>query len=243
MAVGTGIVMNNDTNLLAANGGLIDLTKQWAKYLLSGMGFMKRRVNTKVKFLVKHFNELKKLFLLEFNNVVEMDEVPSQLVINWDQTGINYIPVSSWTMEKEGSKRVAVASKDDKQQLTALFAGSMSGDFLPIQLVYQGKQLGVYQSISFLQTGDIAFTPNHWSNESTMCQYIDKIILPYLCHKRKELKLPPEQPTVMIFDNFKGQCTEELLKFLDSNNIDVILIPPNCTDRLHQYIPFTIMYS
>ena len=36
----------------------------------------------------------------------------------------------------------------------------------------------------------------------------------------------------MIFDNFKGQCTEEFLKFLDSNNIDVILILPNCTDRL-----------
>ena len=65
-----------------------------------------------------------------------------------------------------------------------------------------------------------------------MRQYIDKIILPYLCQKRKELKLPPEQPAVMIFNNFKGQCTKELLKFLDSNNIDVILIPPNCTDRL-----------
>ena len=86
-----------------------------------------------------------------------MDEVPSQLIINWDQMGINYIPVSSWTMEEEDSKRVEVAGKDDKRQLTALFACSMSGDFLPIQLVYQGKTVRslsrVYQSISFLQTG------------------------------------------------------------------------------------------
>jgi len=36
----------------------------------------------------------------------------------------------------------------------------------------------------------------------------------------------------LIFDNFKAQCTEELLKLLDSNKIDVVLIPPNCTDRL-----------
>ena len=56
--------------------------------------------------------------------------------------------------------------------------------------------------------------------------------MPYVCQKRKELKLPAEQPAVMIFDNFKGQCTEELLKFLDAKNIDVILIPPNCMDRL-----------
>ena len=139
IAAGTGILMNSDTNLLVANGSHNDVTKHWAKYLLSQMGFVKRRVNTKAKVTVEHFDELKKLFLLEFNNAVEMDEVPSELVINWDQTGINYIPISSWTMEEEGLKRVEVADKDDKWQLTALFACSMSGDFLPIQLVYQGK--------------------------------------------------------------------------------------------------------
>ena len=39
--------------------------------------------------------------------------------------------------EQKGTKRVEVTGKDDKRQLTALFACSMSGDFLPIQLVYQ----------------------------------------------------------------------------------------------------------
>ena len=28
---------------------------------------------------------------------------------------------------------------DDKQQLIAVFAGTMAGDFLPPQLVYKGK--------------------------------------------------------------------------------------------------------
>jgi len=41
-------------------------------------------------------------------------------------------------MEQEGSKRVELLGKDDKMQLTALFACSMSSDF-PIKLVYQGK--------------------------------------------------------------------------------------------------------
>ena len=43
-----------------------------------------------------------------------MDDVPEELVINWDQTGINYVPISSLTMEKEGVKRVEVNGKDDK---------------------------------------------------------------------------------------------------------------------------------
>ena len=32
-------------------------------------------------------------------------------------------------MELEGTKRVDIAGKDDKQQITAVFAGSMAGDF------------------------------------------------------------------------------------------------------------------
>ncbi len=42
--------------------------------------------------------------------VVEFEDVPSQLIINWDQTGINYmyVPVSQWTMEGKGTKRVDV---------------------------------------------------------------------------------------------------------------------------------------
>jgi len=68
-----------------------------------------------------------------------MDEIPLQLIINWDHTGINYFPVSSWTMETPGMQRVEIISKDDKQQLTAVLGCSMSGDFLPPQLIYQGK--------------------------------------------------------------------------------------------------------
>ena len=68
--------------------------------------------------------------------------------------------------------------------------------------------------------------------EHTMHQYINKIILPYICNKRKQLKLLPDLHAVLIFDNFKGQCTSELLTLLDASNVNVILIPPNCTDRL-----------
>ena len=70
--------------------------------------------------------------------VVSMDEIPKELIINFDQTGIHYVPVSNWKMAEEGAKRVELVGKDDKRQLTAVFAGSMSGEFLPPQLVYQG---------------------------------------------------------------------------------------------------------
>ena len=49
---------------------------------------------------------------------------------------------------------------------------------------------------------------------------------------KEKLKLSSGYPALLLFDNFKGQCTEKLLKLLDANNISVSLIPPNCTDRL-----------
>ena len=69
-----------------------------------------------------------------------MDEVPPELIINWDQTGLSYVAVSQWTMEEEGAKWAEIDGKDNKCQLTAVFVCSLSGDFLPFQLVvYQDK--------------------------------------------------------------------------------------------------------
>ena len=65
-----------------------------------------------------------------------------------------------------------------------------------------------------------------------MHNYAEKIIFPYIVKKREELKLAPDHRAVVIFDAFNGQCTENFLKLLESNHINVLLVPANCTDRL-----------
>jgi len=54
--------------------------------------------------------------------------------------------------------------------------------------------------------------------------------LAYIERKRQDLKFADNHPALLLFDNFKAQCTQELLTMLDNNFIDVVLIPPNCTD-------------
>ena len=154
------------------------------------------------------------------------------LVINWDQTGIHYVPVSDWTMKKEGSKRIPIVGIDDKRQLTAVFAGSLAGDFLVPQLIYQGKSPRSLPLIHFPNDWHVTFSPNHWSNEETMKCYIQKIIIPYIVKKREELKLAAIHPALVVFDNFNGQCTEDLFQILDDNVINFVIVPANCTDRL-----------
>ena len=121
-------------------GGIkVKLMDDWAKSLLKRMGYVKWKACSKAKVDVKRYDQLTDEFLLEIKVIVNMDEIPPELIINFDQTALNYVPVSHWTMDQEGAKRVEVVAKDDKRQITAVFAGLFSGHFLPPQLIYEGK--------------------------------------------------------------------------------------------------------
>ena len=87
---------------------------------------MKRKANTKAKICPDGLQLLKSNFLSDIAAVVQLEEVPPSLVINWDHTGLKYVPVSSWTMAKEGSKKVPIAGLEDKRQITAVFGRTFS---------------------------------------------------------------------------------------------------------------------
>ena len=46
---------------------------------------------------MEHFEAVKEQFILDIRAVVEMEDIPPELVFNWDQTGISIVPGSSWT--------------------------------------------------------------------------------------------------------------------------------------------------
>ena len=196
------------------------------------MDYVKRRVSTSAKVPPKDFDALKAQFVYDADVLVDYGDIPDALVINWDHTGIKYIPVGSWTMEKEGQKRVQITGIDDKRQITAVFAATKTGSFLPIQVIYKGKTKRCLPSVDFPEDWLISFTENHWANETTTKDYIYKILLPYVKQKREELKLPGDHPALVVFDRFKAQCTSNILQILRDNNIDTLLIPASCTDRL-----------
>ena len=159
-------------------------------------------------------------------------DIPACLVINWDQTGIHYVPVSNWTMEREGLKRIAVTGSEDKRQITATFGATMDGDFLPLQLIYAGKTNRCLPKIAFLADWHVTYTENHWSNEVVMIDYLNKILFPYIAQKKQQLQLNTNHPSLVIFDRFRGQCTDQVLSLLTANNVHLLIVPANCTDRL-----------
>ena len=150
-----GIVEVKDSTLLAENGGAIDITKDWGKRLLGRMGFVKCKCTTAAKKASpEEFEEVKLQFLEDIETVAKSKDIPPELVINWDQTAVKYVPVSSWTQEKRGAKCVEIVGTDDKRQITATVAFQNNvWKFLPAQLIYGGKTPVCLPKIDFLLDG------------------------------------------------------------------------------------------
>ena len=82
-------------------------------------------------------------------------------------------------MEKRGIKSVEISATDDKRQITAVFVCSLSGNFLPIQLIHKGTTpRHLPSSVPFPSDRHITYTANHWSNTETMLEYVKCIIIP-----------------------------------------------------------------
>ena len=69
---------------------------------------------------------------------------------------------------------------NDKRLVTAMFSGSLVGDFLPTQTIYKGKTLRHHPLYQFPLDWDITHSLKHRYNEGTMLQYVKKVIIPYV---------------------------------------------------------------
>ena len=139
IAAARGLIMVENRNKLFEYGGHIKLNRSWAYSLFGRMGLVQRKPTTsKSRMDGTDFATQKKAFLDDLVTTVEIEEISSELIVNWDQTGIRLVPVSSTTTEQRGVKSVEVFGQNDKRLITALFCESLLGDFLPLQLIYKG---------------------------------------------------------------------------------------------------------
>ena len=92
----------------------------------------------------------------------------------------------------------------DKRQITAVFCGTIQGDFLPVQVIYKGTTQHCHPCFKFPPGWHVTHSKNHWSMEQTMIEYIHNVIIPYVSANRES----DDQAALVIMDNFKGQVTD-----------------------------------
>ena len=83
------------------------------------------------------FEESRDIFIIDVAAEVVMNEIPRDLIVNWEQTALSIIYTGDWTMEKQGTKVIPIANADDKSQLTAMLVATPGGEYLPSQLLYR----------------------------------------------------------------------------------------------------------
>lgn len=105
-------------------------------------------------------------------------------------------------MAKTGDKSVPFKGVSDKRNITLTFIITLSGEFLPMQIIYGGKTNASHpRGFDFPNGFCIPHNPRHWSETLKL---IDAVLAPYTVGKRRELGLPTTQKGLMVWDVFQG---------------------------------------
>ena len=220
----------------------IVIGKPWAQSIFLHMGFVRRRKTTgKVLIPTRAQKEAELKFLHQIVGHVENNQIPPSLIINFDQTPSKYVQVSSMTMERRGTTNVPVSGVDDKRSITATFSIALDKQFLPMQLIYNGKTNQSLPKVNFPQEFSVSVNEKHYSNEKESLKFLEDVILPYIQNERQELG-SESQKALLIYDVFRGQTIDRFLVALKENNIIASKVPPNMT-HLYQPLDLTVNKS
>ena len=134
----TALALVNSNNISGLKGFEPKLT--WVKSIYRRCNFT-RRAGTTTRPPVPRgvFEECKLTFLINISRAITQHKIPPELVLNADQTASSYVSVGRMTMASKNSSSVPIKGLTDKRNLTLTFVISLSGEFSPMQIIYQGK--------------------------------------------------------------------------------------------------------
>ena len=106
-------------------------------------------------------------------------------------------------MAEQGTAHIPDRGADDKCAIIVTVIQSLSGKMLHFQIIYTGK---TERCLPKILTGKenflFSYNEKHWSNEVETLSLLDKIIAPYIENVKKELQVPNDQKSVLIWDAF-----------------------------------------
>ena len=148
------------------------------------MNYVRRRkTSSKVDIPENARKEIEFLFLHEIVSKVEKHSIPSELIINMDQTPLKYVPVGNTTLAPRGETSVTVEGSADKRMITGTFAITLKGEFLPIQLIYGEKTSQSLPRFKFPKEFSLSVNPKHFSNTNESLKFLKEIIEDFCRHR------------------------------------------------------------
>ena len=150
--------------------------------------------------------------------LLKMEDIPDELILNWDHTPINIVPGLSCTIAQKGAKWIEMIALHDKCQIMAVVCGTLSREFLPLQIIYTGKT-AVCLISTLVQWGE--------DQRVSVSNY-------YTIYTKEE-----EGAEAWVYFSsssyfwcLQGQTTDAVFQLLEVNHIYFVSIPSNCMDKL-----------
>ena len=176
--------------------------------------------------------EISTQYLHEISSLTKSHETPDELKILTKMSS-KFVAPSKVAIVEKGSKHVSIAGGTDKHCITLTVTESMSGQLLPLQVIYKGK---TERCLPPKARDDKRFpfscNEKHWSNNKETLWLIDGILLAYIEKIKKNLHLPNNQKSLLIWNAFTGQNTNDVKNRLSELNILTVKVLKNLAHLL-----------
>jgi hypothetical protein len=142
----------------------------WTKaFIKAELNWSYRASTTVVGKLPNDFEAQGKTMAQRCAYLINVHNIPPQLVVSTDQTGIHLVPTGGVrTWETKGSKHVNVHGVEDKRQITVGVSSAAIREVLPFQIIFQGLTSRSLPPLidgkrDYLDNGwHLTFSGNHW---------------------------------------------------------------------------------
>lgn len=119
-------------------GGWFKCTDMWLRRWRTD-NFISRRAVTTARRADVDKEATRTKFLHRVAFVVHKYGIPMELVYHADETGVCLSPTATSTLDFRGEKQVSGAGIGDKRQATVMLGGTIAGEKLTPQVVFEGK--------------------------------------------------------------------------------------------------------
>ena len=106
----------------------------------------------------------------------------------------------------------------------------MDGQILRIQSIYVDKTNQSLFRYEFPKEFSFSVNRKHYSNEKQSMKLTEEITFLYLNKERQKMNRH-NQVVLVIFDVFRSQITDDVLKLFKQNHINTVFVPANTTGR------------
>jgi hypothetical protein len=210
-------------------------------FLHNVLQWSERRATKAAQKLPEDWEDVCEQAFLRRAHIIKEEDIPIELLVNSDQTGVVLGPGSKLTWAPRGSKQVTLIGKEEKRAFTVLLSICANGFTLPMQAVYEGltdrscPNLTAPHYTDCINAG-FRFVPsekkgNHWSNQQTMKRFVDEILAPYFDTQKKLISRPTTQKSLWIIDVWAVHRSDEFLGWMRENHPTILIdfVPGGCT--------------